>query len=110
MKSVNRAPNVFTAARDQILQNRKMVELDCSMDLPVDLDQLRIAPDYPALLKTLEDCEFKSLIQEVQDEASKAGNVPGPHAETKSAGCSIPGRSRKSLPVDYLTASTPASA
>jgi 5'-3' exonuclease len=65
----------LTAARDQILQNRKMVELDCSMDLPVDLDDLRIAPDYRALLKTLEECEFKSLLQEVRDEASKAGTA-----------------------------------
>jgi 5'-3' exonuclease len=60
------------AAQDQILQNRKMVELDCSMELPVELEDLRIVPDYPALLKTLEGCEFKSLMQEVEAEAAKA--------------------------------------
>jgi DNA polymerase-1 len=57
--------------RDQILQNRKMVELDCMTELPVPIDQLRIRPDYPGLIATLEKCEFKSLLQEVRDEASR---------------------------------------
>ena len=61
------------AARDQILQNRKMVALDCDTELPVALDDLRIAPDYPALLEVLEKCEFKSLLQEVREEQAKAG-------------------------------------
>jgi DNA polymerase-1 len=60
-------------AREQILQNRKMVELDCQTDLPVPLDDLRITPDYPALLDVLEKCEIKSLLQEVRDEQVKAG-------------------------------------
>jgi 5'-3' exonuclease len=60
-------------ARDQILQNRKMVELDCAMELPVAIDDLQIKPDYPALIAALEKCEFKSLLQEVRDEAAKAG-------------------------------------
>ena len=59
-------------AREQILQNRKMVELDCHMELPVPLDQLQIRPDYPALIAALEGCEFKSLLQEVRDEARGA--------------------------------------
>jgi 5'-3' exonuclease len=59
-------------ARDQILQNRRMVELDCAMDLPVAIDDLRINPEYPALITALEKCEFKSLLQEVRDEAAKA--------------------------------------
>jgi 5'-3' exonuclease len=62
----------LVAARDQILQNRKMVELDCHLELPVRLEDLSIRPNYPALLETLEKCEFKSLIQEVRDEAAKA--------------------------------------
>jgi 5'-3' exonuclease len=61
------------AARDQIQQNRKMVELDCDMGLPVALDDLRIQPDYPALIAALEKCEFKSLLQEVRAEAATAG-------------------------------------
>ena len=63
----------LAAARDQILQNRKMVELDCDTELPVPLDDLRIRPDYPSLLEVLEKCEFKSLLQEVREEQSKAG-------------------------------------
>jgi len=61
----------LTAAREQILQNRKMVELDCDTELPVPIDDLRIKPDYPALIAQLEKCEFKSLLQEVKDEAAR---------------------------------------
>jgi 5'-3' exonuclease len=62
------------AAREQILQNRKMVELDCQMELPMPIDLLKIQPDYPALIKELERCEFKSLLEEVKAEAAKAGS------------------------------------
>jgi 5'-3' exonuclease len=60
-------------ARRQILQNRKMVDLDCDLELPVPIDQLRIEPDYPNLIRALEQCEFKSLLQEVRDEARRVG-------------------------------------
>ena len=60
-------------ARDQILQNRKMVDLDCHLELPVAIDDLRIEPDHPKLIAALEKCEFKSLLQEVRDEAARAG-------------------------------------
>src|SRR6266571_8932924 len=60
-------------ARDQILDNRKMVDLDCDLELPVPIDQLRIEPDYPSLIRALEQCEFKSLLQEVRDEAERVG-------------------------------------
>jgi 5'-3' exonuclease len=63
------------AGREQIQQNRKMVELDCDTTLPVPIDDLRIKPDYPALIAALETCEFKSLLQEVRDEAFKAGTA-----------------------------------
>ena len=62
----------LTNARDQILQNRKMVDLDCHLELPVAIDDLRIEPDYPKLIAALEKCEFKSLLQEVRDEAARA--------------------------------------
>ena len=64
------------AARDQILQNRAMVELDCHMDLPVPIDDLKIQPDYAVLVKELEKCEFKSLLQEVKAEAAAATTSP----------------------------------
>ena len=62
------------AAREQIEQNRKMVELDCHMELPVAIDDLKIKPNYASLIKELERCEFKSLIQEVKDEAAKVAS------------------------------------
>ena len=61
------------AAREQIRQNREMVNLDCHMELPVPIDDLRIKPDYPTLISALEKCEFKSLLQEVRDEAARLG-------------------------------------
>jgi 5'-3' exonuclease len=65
----------LTMGRERIQQNRKMVELDCDTTLPVPIDELRIRPDYPALLAALERCEFKSLLQEVRDEAARAGTA-----------------------------------
>ena len=62
-------------ARDQILQNRKMVDLDCHLELPVAMDDLRIEPDYPKLIAALEKCEFKSLLQEMRDEAVRASTA-----------------------------------
>src|SRR5207302_4266014 len=68
----------LTAAREQIKQNRQMVELDCHMELPAAIDELKIEPDYPALIAQLEKCEFKSLLQEVKDEAARvSGSVEG---------------------------------
>ena len=61
-------------SRDQILENRKMVDLDCHLELPVPIDELRIEPDYPKLVRALEQCEFKSLLQEVRDEAARVGS------------------------------------
>ena len=73
-----RAREKLAAARDQILQNRKMVELDCHTELPVAIDDLRIKPEYPALIRTLEKCEFKSLLQEVRDESARAAGSQQP--------------------------------
>ncbi len=66
-----RSREKLTAAREQILQNRKMVALDCETELPVPVEDLRINPDYPALISLLETCEFKSLLQEVKEEAGR---------------------------------------
>jgi DNA polymerase-1 len=80
LDNVDKVKNVRTreklaSAREQILQNRKMVDLDCAMELPVIIDELLIKPDYPALISALEGCEFKSLLQEVRDEAAKVTTV-----------------------------------
>jgi 5'-3' exonuclease len=61
-------------SRDQILENRKMVDLDCHLELPVPIDELQIRPDYPDLIRALEQCEFKSLLQEIRDEAARVGS------------------------------------
>jgi 5'-3' exonuclease len=61
-------------SREQVLENRKMVDLDCHLDLPVPIDDLRIQPDYPNLMRVLEQCEFKSLLQEIRDEATRVGS------------------------------------
>jgi len=66
-----RSREKLTAAREQILQNRKMVQLDCDTALPLALDDLGITPDYPALIELLEKCEFKSLLQEIKEEAAR---------------------------------------
>jgi DNA polymerase-1 len=63
------------SSREQILQNRQMVDLDCHLELPVPIDHLRIEPDYPSLIRALEQCEFKSLLQEVRDEAARLGSA-----------------------------------
>ena len=65
----------MAAGREQVRQNRKMVELDCDLPLPMPIEELRITPDYPRLIETMERYEFKSLLQEVRDEAARAGRV-----------------------------------
>jgi 5'-3' exonuclease len=61
-------------SREQVLENRKMVDLDCHLDLPVPIDELRIQPDYLNLIRVLEQCEFKSMLQEIRDEATRVGS------------------------------------
>ena len=62
-------------SREQILQNREMVRLDLDLPLPMPLNELSIRPRYKELIASLEKCEFKSLLQEVKDEAAKNGEV-----------------------------------
>ncbi len=61
----------IAAGKEQIIQNRKMIALDCDLELPVPIDELRIKPDYPRLIDALEHYEFKSLLQEVREEAAR---------------------------------------
>jgi 5'-3' exonuclease len=63
------------AARDLILQNREMVKLDLDLPLPAPVDDLRIRPRYPELIAALEQCGFKTLLQEVKAEAEKGGTA-----------------------------------
>ncbi len=63
--------------RTQILQNREMVKLDLDHPLPVPIADLRIHPIYEEYLRGLEKCEFKSLLNEIQEEAAKATRRQG---------------------------------
>ncbi len=53
------------------LGRKTAATLDCHLGLPVAIDELRIEPNYPKLIAALEKCEFKSLLQEVRDEAAR---------------------------------------
>jgi len=59
------------AGREQILENQVMIQLDTCLPLPAPLDELTLCPRYPELLAELEPWEFKSLTQEIRDEAAK---------------------------------------
>ncbi len=59
------------ANREIILANREMVRLDDDLPLPVSWKSLEISPRHAELLAALRDCEFKSLVSEIEAEASK---------------------------------------
>ncbi len=56
------------ASRDLILANRQMVALDLDHGLPAPLDSLALAPKYPELIVAMRNCEFKTLLKEVETE------------------------------------------
>jgi 5'-3' exonuclease len=58
-------------AKDLILVNRRMVSLDDQLPLPEPLEELKIRPQYTALIAALQACEFKSLLKEIEAEASQ---------------------------------------
>jgi 5'-3' exonuclease len=64
-------------ARPQILQNREMVSLDLEHPLPVPIADLKIRPLYDEYLRGLEHCEFKSLLNEIREEAANTARGQG---------------------------------
>ena len=57
----------------QLIQiNRRMMALEDDLPLPKPLSQLQINPQYKPLLAALEACEFKSLLKEIEAEASRS--------------------------------------
>lgn len=54
---------------DRIRSNQQMVQLDTQIPLPVPLNDLTIHPRYDELLAGLEPFEFKSLTEEIREEA-----------------------------------------
>lgn len=72
----------LVASRSLIEANRQMVALDEDLDLPAPIAGMTIAPQYPALIDALRDCEFKGLLREVEAEAAGLGG-PGRGEETR---------------------------
>jgi DNA polymerase-1 len=61
--------------RDLILANREMVRLDDDLALPMPWEALEIRPQYPELLAALKDCDFRSLVKEMEAEVPQATPV-----------------------------------
>ena len=59
------------ANRENIIANREMVRLDDDLPLPVSWESLEISPRHAELIAALRDCEFKSLVSEIEAEAAK---------------------------------------
>jgi len=85
------------AAREQIMQNREMVRLDTDLPLPVPVEDLKIQPRYPELIASLENCEFKSLLQEVKDEYQKLQPAAKTEATPKPVATNNPAQSQGEL-------------
>lgn len=62
------------ASREIIIANREMVRLDEDLPLPSPWSTFQIRPNYPGLIHALRTCEFKGLVQEIEDEAAKSGS------------------------------------
>jgi DNA polymerase-1 len=68
----------ITTHRNLILANREMVRLDDHLALPSPWQSLQIRPRYPELLAALRDCEFQSLLKEIEVEAGLTLPSPAP--------------------------------
>ena len=58
-------------AKDLIQANRRMIALDDELPLPKPLEDLRIVPQYDPLIAALQECEFRTLIKEVEAESER---------------------------------------
>lgn len=59
------------AGRALIAQNREMVRLDDDLPLPKPVRDLRIEPDYPAVIEAFEECEIRALLNEYRAEQKR---------------------------------------
>jgi DNA polymerase-1 len=73
-----------------IHQNREMVRLDLDLPLPVPIKELKISPKYPALIASLESCDFRSLLAEVQAEAGVPALPVAPVTSQKPTPATLP--------------------
>jgi DNA polymerase-1 len=74
--SNERVREKIAASREQIIQNREMVRLDKDLPLPVPLEDLRLRPRVAELIESLRQCEFKSLLAEIEMEAATLAPRP----------------------------------
>jgi 5'-3' exonuclease len=65
----------LASAKELIAANRQMVALDDDLPLPKALEDLRIVPQYDALIAALEQCDFKTLLKEVEAESKRANTI-----------------------------------
>lgn len=56
------------SSKDLIEANRQMVALDEDLPLPKPINDLLIVPQYDPLIAALQECEFKTLLKEVEAE------------------------------------------
>ena len=68
-----RVRETLRTGMQQIADNREMVRLDDDLPPPVALEGLLMKHDPPALIAILRQCEFKSLLAEVEKENSVQG-------------------------------------
>lgn len=59
------------SSRDLIIANREMVRLDDDLVLPAAWQSFEVRPQYPELLAALRECEFRTLLVEIENEANK---------------------------------------
>jgi 5'-3' exonuclease len=62
----NKVRENINQSRSQILSNRSMVELNCKLDLPVPLSDLKVEPNFPGMLEIFERLEFRTLHAEIK--------------------------------------------
>jgi DNA polymerase-1 len=65
----------LASAKELIAANRQMVALDDDLPLPKALEDLRIVPQYGALIAALEQCDFKTLLKEVEAESKRVTTI-----------------------------------
>jgi DNA polymerase-1 len=72
--------------RAQIELSKKLVQLDCGMDLPFDLDSLEVRePDADTLLGFLTQMEFRTIVKRVADKLGAEAPAMAAPAQTAQA-------------------------
>ncbi len=63
----------IASSHSQLLQNREMIALQLNLPLPLELHSLEIQPDYPQFIKLLDYFEFRTLANDMREEARRWG-------------------------------------